>query len=712
MATTTNLSTLKINYLTQAQFDALETKEANEIYLTPDASITGVTAGTGLSGGGTSGGITLSLATVSRTNNTSTASPAHSGTFTAIDSITTDSYGRVTAVNTKTVTLPSDNNTHNTAYLYAGASNGTANAATTNGNTYLILMDGGSATTRRKISGSTNVSVASDSSGNITITGPDLSGYLTSHRTYTSFTGKPTANATPAFGGTVTISQISQSTTGQVSGTDRTITIPSTIATYNGVGLVKPAYSSTNAATLTTTAATNTTTPTIAAKTTTSGRYYAVEIDKNGVLFVNVPWENTSTDTNTWRKVQLDGTDKLGTAITTNPLNFKAGTNVSITESSGTFTFSATDTNDDTKNTAGSTDTSSKIFLIGATSQAANPQTYSHDTAYVGTDGCLYSGGSKVLTAHQDISGKIDTAGTGLSKSGTTLNHSNSVTAQTTQAIYPIKIDAQGHISAYGSAVTPLTSHQTIKQDGITGATANRFGTCSTAAATAAKTVSITTGTFALEAGSMVTVKFSNANTANSPTLNVNSSGAKNIFHRNAQITTGANKALLSGVVLFVYDGTQWHLIDGHYVSSGTTSITPVTSKTVVTGGSTTSITPVTKKTVVTSVTKKTVVTGGDTTSITPVTSKTVVTSASGATATYSAGKLTLTNGSFGTGASVTSGTAINAYTSLTTGDSVTVSTGDSVTEGTAINAYTSLTTGASVTSGTAVTVVNSVTTG
>lgn len=66
----------------------------------------------------------------------------------------------------------------------------------------------------------------------------------------------------------------------------------------------------------------------------------------------------------------------------------------------------------DTKNTAGSTNTSSKIFLIGATSQAANPQTYSHDTAYVGTDGCLYSGGTKVLTAHQDISGKADKSAT------------------------------------------------------------------------------------------------------------------------------------------------------------------------------------------------------------------------------------------------------------------------------------------------------------
>lgn len=45
----------------------------------------------------------------------------------------------------------------------------------------------------------------------------------------------------------------------------------------------------------------------------------------------------------------------------------------------------------DTKNTAGSTDTSSKIYLVGATSQAANPQTYSHDTVFVDTAGCINS---------------------------------------------------------------------------------------------------------------------------------------------------------------------------------------------------------------------------------------------------------------------------------------------------------------------------------
>lgn len=53
-------------------------------------------------------------------------------------------------------------------------------------------------------------------------------------------------------------------------------------------------------------------------------------------------------------------------------------------------------TDTDTKNTAGATNTSSKIFLVGATEQTSNPQTYSHDTAYVGTDGCLYSNNTKV----------------------------------------------------------------------------------------------------------------------------------------------------------------------------------------------------------------------------------------------------------------------------------------------------------------------------
>lgn len=88
-----------------------------------------------------------------------------------------------------------------------------------------------------------------------------------------------------------------------------------------------------------------------------------------------------------------------------------------------------------TKNTAGSTDSSSKLFLIGATSQAANPQTYSHDTAYVGTDGCLYSGSKKVLTDHQDISGKANLASptfTGTPKAPTASAGTNTTQIATT----------------------------------------------------------------------------------------------------------------------------------------------------------------------------------------------------------------------------------------------------------------------------------------
>lgn len=136
-------------------------------YTTNTGTVTSVKVqgSNGLTGSGTvttSGTITLS-----HDDTSSQASSSNSGR-TYIQSVTLDGYGHVTGLSTATETVT---NTHNTAYLYAGASDGTANAATTNGNTYLILMDGGSATTRRKISGSGTVSVASNASGDITITG-------------------------------------------------------------------------------------------------------------------------------------------------------------------------------------------------------------------------------------------------------------------------------------------------------------------------------------------------------------------------------------------------------------------------------------------------------------------------------------------------------------------------------------------------------------
>lgn len=93
------------------------------------------------------------------------------------------------------------------------------------------------------------------------------------------------------------------------------------------------------------------------------------------------------------------------TRITT---HYGAGSTILLTYwSAGSISVAGTATTDNrwtrcdydsnTRNTAGSTNSTSKLFLIGATSQAANPTTYSRSTAYVGTDGHLYSNGVQVV---------------------------------------------------------------------------------------------------------------------------------------------------------------------------------------------------------------------------------------------------------------------------------------------------------------------------
>lgn len=56
--------------------------------------------------------------------------------------------------------------------------------------------------------------------------------------------------------------------------------------------------------------------------------------------------------------------------------------------------------------------------------------------------------------------GGLTVSGSPITTNGSiTVGHSNSVTAQNTQAVYPIKIDANGHISAYGTAQTILKKY-------------------------------------------------------------------------------------------------------------------------------------------------------------------------------------------------------------------------------------------------------------
>ena len=115
-----------------------------------------------------------------------------------------------------------------------------------------------------------------------------------------------------------------------------------------------------------------------------------------------------------------------------------------------------------------------------------------------------------------------------------------------------------------------IASSQPQTIDGVTfngTAGISHAAVCSTAAATAAKTVALTG--FVLAAGAEITVKFTNGNTASNPTLNVNSTSAVPIVYQGVAIddtVIGANT-----VCRMYYDGTSWNVV-GVVTSPATTS--------------------------------------------------------------------------------------------------------------------------------------------
>lgn len=153
--------------------------------------------------------------------------------------------------------------------------------------------------------------------------------------------------------------------------------------------------------------------------------------------------------------------------------------------------------------------------------------------------------------------GGLSVSDSPVTSSGTiTLGHSNVLSsAQTTQAVYPIKIDKNGHISDYGSAVNiPI---QNIW-----------YGTCDTAATTQEKIVTTTTENFSLIVGNMIRIKFTNGQTYDgTTTINVDGTGAINAV--SVGITAAPRFFYRAGeVVDFVYDGTNFTQLEGGHAST------------------------------------------------------------------------------------------------------------------------------------------------
>ena len=169
----------------------------------------------------------------------------------------------------------------------------------------------------------------------------------------------------------------------------------------------------------------------------TAGTYQGITVDKYGRVTGAVD-KGYTTNIGTITKVQANGTDvaSSGTA------NIPAAT----TSSYGVTELSSA--------------TNSTSEALAATPKAVK-------AAY---DLAASKGTGSVTSVNLSNTGGLTISGGPITTSGSiSIGHSNSVTAQATQAVYPIKIDGNGHISAYGSAVTILKKYSgNITGDGST----------------------------------------------------------------------------------------------------------------------------------------------------------------------------------------------------------------------------------------------------
>lgn len=131
-----------------------------------------------------------------------------------------------------------------------------------------------------------------------------------------------------------------------------------------------------------------------AAKVVTCANFDKLE---TGVT-IHVKFSNSNTASNPTLNVNSTGAKPIymygTTAVeTTTSTSWQAGAVVSFTyDGTGWMMNYGVDKNTDTKNTAGSTNSSSALYLIGASTQGANPQTHSNSAVYQ-AQGYLYANG-------------------------------------------------------------------------------------------------------------------------------------------------------------------------------------------------------------------------------------------------------------------------------------------------------------------------------
>lgn len=130
----------------------------------------------------------------------------------------------------------------------------------------------------------------------------------------------------------------------------------------------------------------------------------------------------------------------------------------------------------------------------------------------------------------------------------------------------------QNVMNSVGDTYATKTELQQTSEDltlTINGSIANGYATSGTSSGTAAKTATCNSPGFSLKSGFALAVKFTYGNTASSPTLNVNGTGARSIRVGNSTLSSTVSWDA-GDTILFIYDGSYWQLADPSLKSAKT----------------------------------------------------------------------------------------------------------------------------------------------
>ena len=265
-----------------------------------------LTAGTYLTDTGTAEDPIINHDNTSRTDTTSTDTPAYGGTFDAVTSVSTNATGHVTAIDVSTVTIPS-------AYTFDVTADSGTDQTISSGNT----LD---------IAGGTNITTVVGNTDTVTVNLDDsitLAGELTVNGTGQS-----------SFAGQVTIPQVPSSDTDAASKHYVDQAVTGALSYQGGYN------ASTNTPDLTTSP--NSIKKGFTYTVTASGTFFGEKLEVGDVLIAEI---DNPTDIDDWTTVQnnvdLADLDTVGIG------NVNAGAGISVAYSAGTATVTNEDKNSD-----------------------------------------------------------------------------------------------------------------------------------------------------------------------------------------------------------------------------------------------------------------------------------------------------------------------------------------------------------------------------